>query len=866
MLDGDPVPPPWRDVPEVRIDDETLLGPAAAVAGLHDAWLHRRAIVVRLAVDPAAFRDPVSYPQEPWTVDAGFETWDDRLHFLVWTNTYDARDGREPVWWWTRKAERVGATATPAGPADVRLPDGTPAWVDGGPRDVLELEDAVVHRESVDLGRLTPLPPALFTEAVDLAPDQRAAVLHGRGPARVIAPAGSGKTRVLTERLRHLLGDRGVEPETALAVAYNKKAQEELQERCARFRPRADTLNALGYDLVARHAGTRPNVIEEREVRAIVEALVPRQQRRANVDPFAPYIEALSTVRLGLVDPDVVEAGRDDIDGFAAAFGPYRAELRRRGVVDFDDQVYGAIEALLHDGPFRRAQQARHRHLLVDEFQDLTPAHVLLVRLLAAPELDVFGVGDDDQVIYGHAGADPGYLIDFERFFPGAADHPLTVNYRCPVAVVDGARTLLAYNHRRVPKEIRPGPDAVDDPDALTVVRHRPEAGATAVLDAVRGWLDAGADPASVAVLTRVNSLLLAPQVVLTSAEVPVTSILDPAVLTRTGVRAALAYLRIGASPGGFAPADVIEVLRRPSRGLPTWIEKWFRGRSMRVREVWAVADRLDDGRVADKVRDLAADLDLVTERATRGTTRDVLRAVKDDVGLGSAMGLLDSSGGSASHLDDLEALEQVALLHPDPAGFEPWLRSVVRRETQPGGVTLSTVHRVKGREWDHVVVYGATSGLLPHRLAEDVEEERRVFHVAITRSRRRAVVLADIERPSLFLAELAGTAPRGRERPPERPPARSRDRAGKVSTRSSPTVELSAEDAPAFEALRAWRLDRATRDKVPPYVVLHDSHLKVIARARPPSMVALSRCEGMGPKRLELYGDEILATLAELA
>ncbi len=237
---------------------------------------------------------------------------------------------------------------------------------------------------------------------------------------------------MLTERLRHLVVDRRFERECVLAVAYNKRAQQEMEARTADFRPRVQTLNALGYSLLTEARGRAPRVLDEREVRRLVAELVPAQPRRLNTDPIGPYLEALSLVRLGLRDPEEVEAERDDVPGLAAAFDPYRRQLAAAGAVDFDEQVYGAVELLLRDGDRRREAQARCRHLLVDELQDLTPAHVLLLRLLAAPGLDVFGVGDDDQVIYGHAGADPGFLLDFARLFPGAADHPLEVNYRLP--------------------------------------------------------------------------------------------------------------------------------------------------------------------------------------------------------------------------------------------------------------------------------------------------------------------------------------------------------------------------------------------------------------------------------------------------
>ncbi|MEA2684849.1 MAG: ATP-dependent helicase UvrD/PcrA, partial [Actinomycetota bacterium] len=463
MADGE-IPPAWAGAPVVIIDEGALADPGPCVAELHEAWAARRPVVVALAVDPARFREPESWPAEPWTVGPAFEAWLDRLHFLVWANNYDARTEGDPVWWWGRKAERLGAAPSDTG--DIVLPDGRPAWVDGGPRGPRTTDAPIVHVESVSIGRLTVV-PAPTVPTAELAPDQLAAVAHGAGPARVIAPAGSGKTRVLTERLRHLVVDRNFETETVLAVAYNRKAREEMEERCTAFRPRVRTLNALGLALLTEARGGRaPGVLDERDVRDLVTSLVPKPRRRVNTDPIGPYLDGLSLIRLGLRDPVAVEDSRDDVPGLADAFLPFRQQLAARGVVDFDDQVYGAIEVLLADGDFRRHAQAGCRHLLVDEFQDLTPAHVLLLRLLATPALDVFGVGDDDQVIYGHAGADPDFLVHFDRLFPAAADHPLEVNYRCPAEVVGAARHLLSYNRRRVAKEIRPGPDADPTPGA----------------------------------------------------------------------------------------------------------------------------------------------------------------------------------------------------------------------------------------------------------------------------------------------------------------------------------------------------------------------------------------------------------------
>ncbi|HKA84661.1 MAG TPA: ATP-dependent helicase, partial [Acidimicrobiales bacterium] len=832
---GDPAPEPWGAAPEVLVDDAVLVDPAGAVAVLHEAWARRRPVVVRLAVDPARFREaPDIEVAEPWRVDPGFELWHERLHFLVWANTYDAREG-QPVWWWGRKAQRAGAAPAPEGGtdgpvADVVLPGGTPAWIDGGPRGDVGPPDvggvAVVHAESIDRGRLAPVPSGEEGPSDRrLAPDQLLAVSHRAGPARVIAPAGSGKTRVLTERLRHLVVSRGYEPEGVVAVAYNRKARDEMVDRTAGVGARILTLNALGYELVASAIGRRPEVLDVRDVRRLLEPLVPRGARRLNTDPLAPYLDALSSVRLGLRDPVDVEDERGDVPGLADAFPAYRAELRRRGVVDFDEQVLLAIELLLRDGAFRRAQQTRHRHLLVDEFQDLTPAHVLLIRLLSAPRFDVFGVGDDDQVIYGHAGASPRFLTEFGRYFPEAAEHALEVNYRCPPAVVDAARHLLTRNRVRVTKRIRSarGDPAVDGGGAgdgggggaLRVRRHIPQAGATELVDAVRTSLagDAGAPPRDVAVLTRVGSLLLAPHVALVEAGVPVTSILRPDVLSRTGLRAALAYVRIAADVDRIDPADLVEVYRRPSRGLPNWIERWL-GRCRSVDDIRRAAGRIDDVKVAGKVDGLAGDVAKLAALAGGGSTRSVLEHVRDAVGLGQAVDLLDATGlAGESHRDDLEALLQVADLHPDPGGFEPWLRAALARPGDEDGVVLSTIHRVKGREWPRVVVFGATAGIMPHRLSHGraaLEEERRVFHVAITRAIDEVAVLADASRPSPFLAELARDAtPDELEAEPTADGAPAPVR-GPSAVAPDPGSPSDPEARRVEAALRDWRRDRS--------------------------------------------------------
>ncbi|MGH8974411.1 MAG: ATP-dependent helicase, partial [Acidimicrobiia bacterium] len=786
---GAPVPPPFADVPRVVIDDAVLAEPAATADLLGEAWTGRRRVVVELGVAPEALREPERCLDAPHLLEPGFTFQRERLQFLVWANNYDAAtrpDG--PVWWHGVRAGRLGAQLTPEGPADVALPDGTPAFCDGGPRTPVHLDPglgghAVVHRDSIDAGLLTPgrhVPPS-----AELAPDQLAAVGHPGGPARIIAPAGSGKTRVLTERIRHLLCDRGYEPQLVTAVAYNVLAAEQLRDRTEGFAPTIRTLNSLGLHVCQREGGRRFRVAEEREQREILAGLVT-SRRKVNTDPLAPYLDALAAVRLGLCTPEQAERLYPDATGLPAVFPAYRERLDALDLLDFDEQIYRAIALLLADPELRAGVRAGARTLLVDEFQDLTPAHLLLVRLVAGPAADVFGVGDDDQVIYGYAGADPGFLIDFPRYFPGAAAYDLEVNYRCPGSVVTAAGHLLSHNQRRIEKTIRPAAGRGPDEGALDVRLVADTELGPATVDVVERWRKDGTDLGDIAVLTRVNSSLLAAQVLLTEAGVPCRSAVGPWLLERAGTAAALAYLRIAADPAAITRADVRATVRRPSRRIsPRVLEMLARDATTSLRSIRGLASWLEDKdafpRDPERVHRYADDLEGLAGAAHESgvTTASLLRQVRDGIGLGEAMDTLDASKGTldrSANGDDLAALLQVAALHPDPATFETWLRSVLatpgteaRGPGGPGedGVHLATVHRVKGREWSGVVVFGADAGLFPHRLAGDEEEERRIFHVAITRGRERVVVLGDVAAPSPFLAELTTTAP---VRPPAAP------------------------------------------------------------------------------------------------
>jgi len=733
-------------------------------------------------------------------------------------------------------------------------------------------------------------------------------------------------------------------------VAYNVMAADQLRERTAGFRPTIRTLNSLGLNICSRRSpgsGSSPGgqwrVAEEPFCREVLSSLV-KTARKVGSDPLAPYLDALATIRLGLVPPEKAEDIHPDAAGIAAAFPAYRDVLHSAGRLDFDEQIYRAVELLLTDAGLRAEVRAEARTLLVDEFQDLTPAHLLLIRLIAGPAADVFGVGDDDQVIYGYAGADPGFLIDYRRYFPGAAPYDLQVNYRCPPAVVDAARTLLTHNRRRIAKTINAGREPAAS-ETLVVRAVASDDMGPAAVEVVRNWADEGAGYGDMAVLTRVNSSLLPVQLLLAQAGIPYRAAVGPWILERAGTAAALAYLRIAADPGRITRADLRATVRRPSRKIsPKAIDMLARDAVTSLRSIRGLAEWLADKdafvKDVDRVETYAADLDALAQAFAKpgSTTADLLRLIRDTIGLGEAMDTLDASKGAldrSSNGDDLAALLQVAHLHPEAATFEGWLHATLMAggSREAPGVHLATVHRVKGREWSRVVVFGADSGLFPHRLAVDDEEERRIFHVGITRARDQAVVLADAGGPSPFVEELTRPAPARPAVDPNDPnpfkkltmppPAAVTARAGRsavkakaqdsgepgfaaavgadivlagglratitevrrgevlVETGTGSTVvgygaaiKAGGENvrlvappervATSVAALKAWRTALAKQEGKPPYVYLSDAHITGVAERDPDTLDRLARCKGIGPNKLDAYGETILALLDE--
>jgi DNA helicase-2/ATP-dependent DNA helicase PcrA len=920
-------PHPWASSARILLNGASLASPETLHA-VRRAYLSREPVVYE--VDPALeIPERETDEREVWRVPPEADFVAEATWRLARANAVDARDFTNPAWPLCAMALAAGATAAPGRNVDAVLPDGRPAWCDGGPLHLWQQGDerfgdaVVVPRIALTRGLLTPV--AAQTPTAALAPDQLAAVADPSTRARIIAPAGSGKTRVLTERARHVL-DSGVPADSLLLVAFNKRAQEEMRERTSDHPElQIQTLNALALSILNgtngfASRGIRVQTISERDVRNIISGYV-KFPRKTNTDPFAAWIDALTEVRLGLRSPTLVEDDyQGDLAGFAEFFPRYRQHLADHRQVDFDEQIYLAIEVMLRHPQVRLTAERRAEVLLVDEFQDLTPAHMLLLRLLAGPSLSIFAVGDDDQTIYGYSGATPEWLVEFENHVPEAVHHALEVNYRCPAPVVKAAFNLLTRNTVRVAKVIRPGPTNVLALDSLSVVKVDDQV--RHITNHVRALLDAGAAPSEIAVLSRVNANLVPVQVALVEAGIPVNVRDGGEFLRSSGVESALAWLRLAVRPERLAGEDIELAVRRPGRGISPRVRGWM-GEQDSGDGLNRLAGRLDAA-VSTKIAEFVRDLDRVTTFAQQATTSALIEFIRSVIGLDRALVTLDGSHqgrNSPSNSDGLRSLIALGRQHSDPTSFDLWLKKLLSTPSEASGVTLATVHRVKGLEWPHVVVYDASFTVFPHRLSVDIEEERRVFHVAITRCTASLLVTAEAESPSVFLDEL--DAPASASAREVRAPAR-RDSNADVRGANRVTAEIGLEfkwggyefvvrevnpdgvvvstgdsrttmlpfgwtiivgaqsrtlvgpsivksrravagpatqaDGDLYNALKSWRLEQSRADNVPAYVIFNDRTLEEISNVRPRTVGELLNINGIGPSKVDRYGDQILA------
>ncbi len=623
-----------------------------------------------------------------------------------------------------------------------------------------------------------------------LNPPQRDAVLHGDGPLLVLAGAGSGKTRVLTHRIAHLIGDRGVSPHEIIAITFTNKAAGEMRERLEQLvGPQVRAIWAATFHSACVRILRRdsPAVGYERSFAIFDAADQQRLLRRCyedeNLDqkrvPPRAVLGRISDAKNRLQGPDEL-----DIDSFGdeivvRLYRRYQDRLRANQAMDFDDLLMLTVQLLEGDAEVRERYQQRFRHVLVDEYQDTNHAQYRLVRVLGEPQRNVMVVGDDDQGIYSWRGADVGNILDFERDYPDATVVALEQNYRSTGTILRAANAVVSRNRHRHPKSL--WTDAGDG-ELISLVECRDEREeARVVIGEVSRTVDDGGSLSDVAVFYRTNAQSRAIEDMLVRSAIPYQIVGGPRFYERAEVKDLLAYLRVAANPSD--EVSFTRMVATPKRGLgPGAVAKLaaFAGdNGLPLTDALADVERVEGlqhgQRQAFGV--LAALIADVRNAARAGVGVDrIVEDVLERSGLRAALAA-ENSIEAQGRLENLEELVRVGAEYEgraDEPSLEGFLEEIALYadadavDTGSGKVTLMTIHNAKGLEFERVVIVGLEEGLFPHQRSEtpdQLDEERRLFYVGITRARRRLTLTharsrsffggRDWRIPSRFLAEV---------------------------------------------------------------------------------------------------------------
>ncbi|RMD88031.1 MAG: DNA helicase II [Alphaproteobacteria bacterium] len=633
--------------------------------------------------------------------------------------------------------------------------------------------------------------PAADGEAPWLAglnPAQREAVETTEGPVLVLAGAGTGKTRVLTTRIAHLVATGRAHPGEILAVTFTNKAANEMAGRVERLlaRPAAGmalgTFHSISARWLRRHAelvGLRSNftILDTDDQIRLLKQIIAA----ADLDEKRWPARLLA----GLVDrwknrallPDALPA--DEAHSFAdgrggALYAAYQDRLRILNACDFGDLLLHMITILKRHEDVLAHYHRRYRYILVDEYQDTNVAQYLWLRLLARGAGNICCVGDDDQSIYRWRGAEIGNILRFETDFPGARIIRLEQNYRSTGHILGAASTLIAANRGRLGKTLYT--DAGDGEKVRIVGVWDADEEARRVGEEIEALQRAGHALGEIAILVRAGYQTREFEERLVTIGIPYRVVGGPRFYERAEIRDALAYLRVVAQPDDDLAFE--RIVNRPKRGLgATTIERLHRlARAQRIPLTRAAALLVGSEELRPQARralgGLLEDFDRWRAEAARLEHTALTELVLEESGY-VEMWQKDRSPDAPGRLENLAELVRAMEAFDSLAGFLEHISLVMENEEAAGGdkVSIMTLHAAKGLEFDSVFLPGWEEGVFPHQRAMDeggtpaLEEERRLAYVGLTRARARAVILFAANRriygqwqstlPSRFLDEL---------------------------------------------------------------------------------------------------------------
>ncbi|MGF1469100.1 MAG: ATP-dependent helicase [Sandaracinaceae bacterium] len=601
-----------------------------------------------------------------------------------------------------------------------------------------------------------------------LNPPQREAVLHEGGPLVVFAGAGSGKTRVIVHRVAHLVAEAGLAPWQVLAVTFTNKAAQEMRERLARMLEPGDardvwvgTFHATCARLLRRYGaalGVRRDftVYDDADQRA----MVTRVLRDLGLDEkrYQPRMVAgtINKAKQEVQGPAQMTLRRAYDEVVQRVYVAYEERMAAAGALDFGDLITKMVVGLETDEALRGEVGGRFRHVLVDEFQDTNHAQYRLVRALAADGLTV--VGDDDQSIYRWRGADRRNILDFTRDYPSARVIKLERNYRSTQRILRAANGIIRVNVDREPKTLWTENEEGAKVTVLTCVDEQEEA--RLLVEAARELQRGGRSLEDIALFYRIHAQSRVFEDVLRAARVPYRIVGGLRFYDRAEIKDMLAYLRVLSNPRD--DVSLLRILNTPPRGIgKKTVEGVLDRAAAEGRGVYAALTGAATGRGAAAKR-LGAFQELIeglTREAERGVAlSELAKTVFEESGYGRWLVEQDSPEAQAriENIGELVgALEEREAATPGLT-LPAFLESVTLDSASDaeGGdeqaeerLTLMTVHAAKGLEFPVVLVAGLEERMFPYRgVAEeedldDLEEERRLAYVALTRAQQRLIL-----------------------------------------------------------------------------------------------------------------------------
>ncbi len=607
---------------------------------------------------------------------------------------------------------------------------------------------------------------------------QSRAVIHKDGPCMVLAGPGSGKTLTIAKRIEYLIAQYKVRPEEILVITFTKYAAKEMKERFRQVMGQAGipvtfgTFHGIYYGILKwAYRLNQTNLLSDAEKYALIrqEALKLKWEDFEQAEDEKGYLQDLAAeignVKNNCYEIDAYKSLRYGEQRFRSLYQSYEREKRNLRKIDFEDMLIMCRDLFRRRPDILAKWQEKFTYILVDEFQDVNQAQYDVVRMLAAPKNNLFVVGDDDQSVYGFRGAKPGIMLEFGKDYPDAKRILLDVNYRSTAHIINGALKVIAHNTERFDKKILAKKEK-GETIHVQEVKDPVEEGKY-VLDRIRKYKEAGIPYGEMSVLYRSGMDVGALSEVLTEHQIPfvmkekITSVYDHFIGTDI-----ISYFQL--SRGHYERKYFLRIANRPKRYISRESMREGRISYESLRNFYCDKDWM-----MERIDQLEWDMKMIRNQTPYAAIQYIRKGVGYDEFLREY-----AAGRGVSEEELFAVLEEIQQNSREYQTIEDWFTHVEQyRETlkkqrgnpgsRPGseeGVALMTMHGAKGLEYELVFIIESNEGSIPYKKAGTkaaIEEERRLFYVAMTRAKSRLIISYVREKngkdltPSRFVEEL---------------------------------------------------------------------------------------------------------------